>query len=109
MLTAFSSVLEGLDLRSLRPGSLIDVETESRSYRIECLGGDAIRISGHPLYCPQPVAAQLRGSLDEEGVLDAGLIEPGMRLMFFVNHHPMITSRVVRVHADQPNVLPIAS
>ncbi len=104
-----SEVLESVDLRSLRPGSLIDVETTSRHYHIECLGGDAIRISGHPEYCPQPVAAQLRGSVDEEGGLELGLIEPGMRLMFFLNHRPVTTSRVVHVGVDQPKRPSIAS
>lgn len=48
-------------------GSLVDVETKSRHYHIEFLGGNAIRISGHPEYCPHPESAQLQGSIDEEG------------------------------------------
>ena len=47
-----SEVPEGVDLKNLSLGSLIDVETKSRHYQIECLGGNAIRISGHPEYCP---------------------------------------------------------
>jgi hypothetical protein len=39
---------ELVDCKSLAQGSLIDVETKSRHYWIECLGGNAIRISGHP-------------------------------------------------------------
>jgi hypothetical protein len=102
-MTTLSEVLEGVDLKSLSPGSLIDVETKSRHYRIECQGGNAIRISGHPEYCPYPVPAQLQGSIDKEGVLELGLIGRGMRLMFFLNdHRPITTSRVVSVHLDQP-------
>ena len=41
----------------LSPGSQIDVETKSHHYHIECLGGNAIRIHGHPEYCPMPVVA----------------------------------------------------
>ena len=41
---------ELVDSHSLAPGSRIDVETKSRHYQIECLGGNAIRISGHPEY-----------------------------------------------------------
>jgi hypothetical protein len=99
-----SEVLEDVDVNSLRPGSLVDVETRSRHYRIECLGGDAIRISGHPEYCPEPVPAQLQGALDREGQLQLGHIERGRRLLFWVNNNrPVTTTRVVSVHVDQPS------
>ena len=97
---------EFVDCKSLMRGSVIDVETKSRHYRIECLGGSAIRISGHPEYCPDPVPAQLHGSVDKEGVLELGLIGRGMRLMFLLNEHrPVTTSRVLRVQVDQPKVV----
>jgi hypothetical protein len=100
-----TKLLEGVDLKSLRAGSLIDVETESRHYRIECLGGDAIRISGHPEYCPKPVEAGLQGSVDEDGNVDLSVIEPGARLVFFLNHRPVTTSRIVRVEVNPPEAL----
>jgi hypothetical protein len=102
-----SKVPGGVDLRSLVPGSLIDVETKSRHYHIECLGGNAIRISGHPEYCPNPVPAQLQGSIDQEGELELGLIGSGMRMKFFLDdHRPVTTSRVVGVRVDQPKTVP---
>jgi hypothetical protein len=95
-------VLGGVNLKSLTPGTAIDVETKSRHYWIECLGGDAIRVSGHPEHCPYPVAAQLRGSLDQQGVLEAGVIRRGMRIIFLLNPHLSVTtSSVVSVHVDQ--------
>ena len=95
---------DAVDLKSLRPGSMIDVETGSRHYQIECLGGRAVRISGHPEYCPRPVPAQLQGSLDNDGILEPGLIEPGMRLVFFVyDQIPVTTSKVLSLHVNQPN------
>jgi hypothetical protein len=94
---------ELVDCSNLVPGSLIDVETKSRHYRIECLGGNAIRISGHPEYCPDPVPAQLHGSVNKEGDLELGLIGRGMRLKFFLNERlPITTSKVLHVHVDQP-------
>ena len=97
---------EVVDCKSLARGSLIDVETKSRHYQIECLGGNAIRISGHPEYCPAPVPAQLQGSVDKEGIFELGLIGRGMRLIFLLNEHlPITTSRVLRVHVDQPKVV----
>ena len=97
---------EVVDCKSLARGSLIDVETKSRHYQIECLGGNAIRISGHPEYCPDPVPAQLHGSVDKEGTLELGLIGRGMRFMFLLDeNHPVMTSRVLSVHVNQPKVV----
>jgi len=94
---------KGLDLKTLSPGSLIDVETKSRHYSIEYLGGNAIRISGHPVYCPDPVPAHLEGSIDKEGVVELGLIGRGKRLMIFLKDKgPVTTSRVLNVHVEQP-------
>jgi hypothetical protein len=101
-----SEVSQGVDLKSLRAGSLIDVQTNSRRYRIEYLGGNTIRISGHPEYCPDPELAQLQGSIDNEGVVEVDLIEPGMRLIFVLtNRRPVTTSRVLTVHVDQTNAV----
>ena len=101
---------ELVDCNSLAPGSRIDVETNSRHYQIECLGGNAIRISGHPQYCPNPVPAWLHGSLDEEGALEFGLIGRGMRFLFLMNDdRPVTTSRVLRVQVHRPAVIQPAS
>jgi hypothetical protein len=84
---------ELLDCRSLEPGSVT-----TRHYRIECLGGNSIRISGHPQYCPTPVVAELEGSVTGEGTLEEGVIERGMRLALLIaKHYPMTTSKVVHV------------
>ena len=106
-MTTPSEVLNGLDLNTLSPGSLIDVETKSRHYHIECLGGSAVRISGHPEYCPHPMPAQLEGSVDKEGVVELGLIGRGKRLLFFLEGRgPVTTSRVVSVQVDLPKSSP---
>jgi len=92
---------ELLDCKSLKPGSLIDVETMSRHYRIECLGGSTIRISGHPQFCPTPVVAQLQGSVTGEGTLEEGMIECGMRLAFVIGEDfPLTTSRVLNFQLE---------
>lgn len=92
-----------VDLATVVPGSVIDVETKSRHYVIECLGGDEVRISGHPKYCPEPVAAQIPGSINRAGILEAGLIGRGNRVMFrLADQRPVTTSRVVRVHVQRP-------
>jgi hypothetical protein len=94
---------EMINCERLMPGSMIDVETKSRHYRIECLGGNSIRVSGHPDYCPEPVRASLQGSVDQEGVLELGSIGCGMRMIFLLdNSHPITTSRVMNVHVEPP-------
>jgi hypothetical protein len=93
-MSASLEVSEGVDLKNLRPGSLIDVQTKSRHYLIEYLGADAIRISGHPEYCPEPVPAHLQS-----------VIENGRRLKFFLNDvRPVTTTRIVSVHVDPSEV-----
>jgi hypothetical protein len=96
---------EGVNPASLPPGSSIDVETKSRHYRIECLGGREIRISGHPDYCLTPVPAYLHGSIDNAGVIVSDLIERGRKVMFSLNgDRPVTTSHVVSVHVNQAEV-----
>ena len=95
---------QGVDIQNLSPGSLLDVETKSRHYHIECLGGNTMRISGHPQYCPDPVVAELAGSVDREGTYETGCIIPGKHLVFLLGHdRPVTTSRVLSVHLDNPS------
>ena len=92
---------EFLNCSNLAPGSLVDVETKSRHYHIECLGGNSVRISGHPQYCPLPVVAHVEGSINREGLLDTGLIERGMRMLFVIEDRmPVTTSKVLHVHCE---------
>jgi hypothetical protein len=103
-MTASADVLEEVDLKTLSPGSLVDVETKSRHYLIECLGGNTMRISGHPEYCPAPMLAELQGSIDHEGTVETGFIRPGRHMVFLLDDHiPMTTSKVLSVHVDQPD------
>jgi hypothetical protein len=85
---------ERVDCASLPRGSLLYVQTRNRHYWIQCLGGTAIRIAGHPEYCPTPAAGY---------VLECGLIERGKHLRFLLqNCRPVTTSCVVRVRVQQP-------
>jgi len=97
-----------VECKRLGPGSRIDVETKSRHYLIECLGGNQIRVSGHPTLCPEPKPGWLQGSVDHEGAFDNGMITPGKRLVFFLNDSgPVTTSRVIRVNVEKAEpVLP---
>ena len=93
---------ERLELAKLPPGSVVDVETKNRHYRIETMGGSKVRISGHPTFCPSPVSAHLHGSIDGEGFCDTGSITTGRRLMFLMgNHRPVTTTRVLNAHVGE--------
>lgn len=99
-MTTSSGSLVNLD--SVVPGSMIDLETSSRHYQVECLGGNKVMISGHPKYCPEPVEARIYGSVNRQGILEAGLIGRGNRLMFSLgNHRPVTTSRVVKIQIEK--------
>jgi len=102
---------ELLDLKNLGPSFSIDVETSSRHYKIECLGGNAIRISGHPEYCPEPVRAWLQGSIDREGAMEFGVIGRGKRLVFMLQEprRPVTTSKVRHVHVRESEPQPKSS
>jgi hypothetical protein len=94
---------EFVHCESLPPGSLLEVETKNRHYQIECLGGNAIRVSGHPEYCPTPVSGRLRGAADRHGVFEPGLIGRGKYMQFLLDDsRPVTTSRVVRVRVQRP-------
>jgi hypothetical protein len=97
------AISEGIDLHNLIPGSLVDVETSSRHYYIECLGGNTMKISGHPNFCPTPVVAELQGSVDGDGICENGMIMPGKHLVFVLERDlPVTTSKVLSVHVDAP-------
>jgi hypothetical protein len=92
-----AGLLDGVHLSSLHPGAVIDLETRSRRYRIEFLGGDKAWISGHPLLCPRPVMVQLQGSIGSS--VESGFIGQGMHLVFqrLEDSSPVTTSEITGV------------
>jgi hypothetical protein len=100
--TTQSLSLEGIQLNCLDPGSILDVETKSRHYRIEYVGGDEILIAGHPRLCPAPVPAELCGSLRRSGEVQAGFVGLGLRLSFrrLTDDYPVFTSEIQNIHQE---------
>ena len=97
-MTTYTEGSNGVELKNLNPGAQVDVETKSRRYLIEVLGGNTMRISGHPRFCPNPTLAELQGSADATGRFDIGRIEPGKHLVFLVGKDsPVTTSEVLSV------------
>jgi hypothetical protein len=50
------------------------------------------------------VSAQLKGSINEHGMLELGLIRRGTRIMIRLNEHlSLTTSTVISIQVDQSN------
>jgi hypothetical protein len=92
--------VEGLQLTELEKGSMIDIETKSRHYSVEYLGGDQVRVSGHPEWCPTPIVVRLEGSLRNSGAFEPGFVGPGMHIVFqrLDDRLPVTTSEVIDLH-----------
>jgi hypothetical protein len=90
---------EGVFLDDLAVGAVVEVVTGHHTYRLENRGGGAVLISGHPVYCPEPVLMWLHGSVSDSHEIKMWFIGPGMRLEL---RHPTLglvqTSRVREIH-----------
>ena len=90
---------EGVSLDELAVGAVVEVVTNHHTYRLENRGRGEVLISGHPVYCPEPVQVELYGSIGEAHEIKMWFIGPGMRLEF---RHPVFglvqTSRVREIH-----------
>jgi len=97
---------EGVYLKDLAEGSVIELETQHHHYTLEKRSGSQVRISGHPMFCPEPVAVQIEGSVDGRPALapKPGYIGRGMYLIF---KHPIYdsvtTSRIREIHSKSSN------
>lgn len=59
----FQSEIEGgVDLRHLAPGTVLEVQTQNHLYRIVSERDGEAWISGHPVFCADPVFVEIHGS-----------------------------------------------
>ncbi len=97
-----SEIEGGVYLERLPRGTELEIRTENRSYRIRCCGEKQVLISGHPVYCPEPVLVELQGSTWGGSMMRPAYIGRGMHLEF---RHPefatIVTSPVVDI-SDTP-------
>lgn len=95
---------EGIDLNEVAVGTVLKIQTGHHSYRLENRGNGNALISGHPEYCPQPVAVQIHGSIDPTGHLQWQFIGKGMKLVFLPPDHGIIrTSRIEEIQTLGPH------
>jgi len=99
-----SEVEGGVHLRDLPPGTVLQVQTQNREYTIEYKGWDQALISGHPVFCPEPVQVVIHGSTWGGSMLKSRFIGRGMRLEFgHPDFEPIRTSIILDVREVAPS------
>ena len=93
-----SEIEGGVHLRDLLPGTVMEVHTQNHVYKIVSQQDGEIWISGHPVYCPDPVLVDIHGSTWGGSMIRERFIGRGMHLEF---GHPdfwrITTSRILDV------------
>ncbi|HLK49645.1 MAG TPA: hypothetical protein VKT49_15995 [Bryobacteraceae bacterium] len=93
-----SEIEGGVHMHSLPAGAVLEVHTQNHVYTIVSERGGAAWISGHPLYCPDPVLVNIHGSTWGGTMIREHFIGRGMHLEF---GHPdfvaITTSRILDV------------
>src|SRR5437879_6920361 len=93
-----SEIEGGVYLRDVRPGTVLEVTTRNRAYTILYQGSGQALISGHPVFCPEPVPVTIHGSTWGGSMLKARFIGRGMRLEFgHPDFEPIRTSVILDV------------
>jgi hypothetical protein len=93
-----SEIEGGVHLRDVPPGTVLELQTENRAYTIVNQGGGEAWISGHPVFCPEPVLVRIHGSTWGGSMLKERFIGRGMHLEFYhPAFQPIVTSRILDV------------
>lgn len=98
-----SEIEGGVYLHRVAPGTVLEIETQNRVYTIISRNGGEQWISGHPVFCPEPVPARINGSTWGGSMLKEHFIGRGMHLEFHVHEMPPVTtSRIVEIRGKLP-------
>ena len=93
---------QGVYLNQLAEGTVLDIETQHHHYRLVKRADTHVRISGHPMLCPEPIEVELEGSLagGPQPQPNPGYIGRGMRLVFKDPRFDQLitTSRIRKIH-----------
>jgi len=89
---------EGIFLCDLAEGAVLDIETQHCHYKLVKRADTHVCISGHPIWCPQPMEVEIEGSVVKGSSLASkrGFIGLGMYLVFKYPHTDRLitTSRI---------------
>jgi len=93
-----SEIEGGVHLGDVSPGTVLEVRTRNRAYTLRYQGENQALISGHPVFCPEPVLVSIHGSTWGGSMLKERFIGRGMRLEFaHPKSIPIVTSVIVDV------------
>ena len=90
-----SEIEGGVHLRDVVPGTVLEVRTQNREYTIEYQGSGQALISGHPVFCPEPVLVNIHGSTWGGSMLKERFIGRGMCLEFAPPANQAITTSMI--------------
>jgi len=90
-----SEIEGGVHLRDVVPGTVLEVRTQNRAYTLEYQGCGQALISGHPVFCPEPVLVNIHGSTWGGSMLKERFIGRGMCLEFAPPTNAAITTSVI--------------
>ena len=89
----------GVDLRQLKPGTVLEVQTKNNVYSVVPQASGESLIWGHPELCPEPILIAGLGSAYDSGLFRESYLGPGMRLSFPLQGRRVSTSRIIAVQA----------
>jgi len=96
---AQSEIEGGVFLNDLPPATVLEIQTQHHCYQVVLLDDNNVLISGHPLYCPEPVRVAIAGSTWGGSMLKRRFVGRGMHLEFRHPQYqsPIMTSRVEEI------------
>jgi hypothetical protein len=106
-----SEIEGGVQLASLPPSTVLQIQTQHHRYTAVLLGGSEAMISGHPQYCPEPVQVAISGSTWGGSMLKQRYIGRGMHLEFCHPEYrtPIVTSKIQEIRECSKEELDVES
>ncbi len=103
---AQSEIEGGVYLHDVPLQGMLEIETQNHFYTVVKCGEAETLISGHPVFCPEPVAVRIAGSTWGGSMLKVAYIGRGMHLEF---RHPDYTRAIVTSPIREIRQLPIVA
>ena len=95
--------VEGLELRQLEPLTTLLVWTWHSVYRVIVAEGSDVLVQGGS-YFPEPTPAHVDGASAGGSLLMTGWIGVGLLMEFRVNRTRIVTSPVVAIATERPDI-----
>jgi len=94
-----SEIEGGVFLNDLPPATVLEIQTQHHCYQVVLLDDNNVLISGHPLYCPEPIQVAIAGSTWGGSMLKRRFVGRGMHMEFRHPDYqtPIVTSRVQEI------------